>query len=162
MVSTFFLRSNLRNFKKPKNTVMHENIIVKHKINASVEKVWNALTDRSQLKDWYFDIPDFEPKVHAEFNFYEPGGENKYHHRCEIVEIIPLKKLKHSWAYPEFSKDKTMVKWELSKDGDGTIVTLTHKGLENFEHLGNDFQRESFKNGWEAIIGQSLKNYLEN
>lgn len=140
---------------------MHENVVVKQKVNAPAEKVWAALTDKAQMKEWYFDIPDFELGEHREFNFFEPGGENKYHHHAEILEIIPNKKLKHTWTYPEFSKEKTIVKWKLEEDGDGTEITLTHKGLENLHHLGKDFEKESFQNGWSEIVRKNLKEFVE-
>ena len=145
-----------------KYKTMHNNVIVKQRVNAPVDKVWSAITSRNQMKEWYFDIPDFELEQDNEFNFYEPGSEKKYHHHGKILEIIPEQKLKHTWAYPEFSKDKTIVKWELQQDGEETVVTLTHKGLENLEHLGGDFTKTSFENGWTEILGKSLKNYFEN
>ncbi|UOE42000.1 SRPBCC domain-containing protein [Chryseobacterium suipulveris] len=141
---------------------MHDNVVVKQRVNAPVEKVWNALTDKAQMKEWYFDIPDFELGLHNEFNFYEPGDAKKFHHHGEILEIIPQSKLKHSWSYPEYSKDKTLVKWELEPDGEGTMVTLTHKGLENFDHLGLDFATSNFEDGWKEIVGKALKDYVEN
>lgn len=141
---------------------MHDNVIVKEKVNAPVEKVWNALTDKVQMKEWYFDIPDFAPELHTEFSFYGGSQDDKYHHHCEILEVAPQQKLKHTWTYPEISKEKTLVKWELEKDGDGTVVTLTHKGLENFDHLGKDFSHQSFENGWSEIVGKSLKSFVEN
>ena len=64
--------------------------------------------------------------------------------------------------YPDISKEKTLVKWELSPENGGTKITLTHKGLENFHHLGKDFQIESFQKGWEEILGKSLKKFVEN
>lgn len=140
---------------------MHDNVIVKERVNAPVEKVWNALTDKVQMKEWYFDIPDFELGLHNEFNFYEPGGECKFHHHGEILEIEPHSKLKHSWSYPEISKEKTLVKWELEGDGDATIVTLTHKGIENFDHLGSEFSHNNFEMGWKELVGKSLKDYVE-
>ncbi len=141
---------------------MHENVKVSVKVNAPVDKVWNALTDKEQMKNWYFDIPDFELKEGNAFNFYEPGEERKFHHHCEIAEVVPQEKLKHSWTYPDISKEKTLVKWELKPESEGTVVTLTHKGLENFHHLGEDFYPESFQKGWEEIIGKSLKGFVEN
>lgn len=141
---------------------MHNNVIVKERVNAPVEKVWNAITNKDDMKVWYFDIPDFAPVMHQEFSFYEPGNEKKYHHYGEVLEVIPNKKLKHSWSYPDISKEKTIVKWELEEDGDGTVVTLTHKGLENLEHLGDDFATKNFEKGWTEIVNSSLKNFLEN
>lgn len=140
---------------------MNTPITVQYKINAPVEKIWKALTDKTEMKLWYFDIPDFEPEVGKQFNFYEPGGENKFHHQCVIIEIVPLQKLKHTWSYPDFSDQKTMVTWELLPEEDATVVKLTHEGIENFSGLGDSFSRESFTGGWNAIIGQSLKEYSE-
>lgn len=136
-------------------------IIVQYTINAPAEKVWKALTDQNEMKSWYFDIQDFELKVESIFNFYEPGDEKKYHHQCEILEIIPNKKLKHTWAYPDFSDVKTTVTWELQSEDGGTLVKLTHEDIENFKDLGEGFSRENFTGGWNSILGQSLKQYLE-
>lgn len=68
---------------------MSNPIITEHKINAPAEKVWKALTDKEEMKVWYFDITDFELEAGKIFNFYEPGEEKKYHHQAEILEILP-------------------------------------------------------------------------
>lgn len=141
---------------------MHENVKISVKVNAPVEKVWNALTDKEQMKKWYFDAPDFDAKVGNNFSFYGGDENEEYHHFCEIVDVIPNQKLKHSWTYPEISKEKTLVKWELQPENGGTMVTLTHKGLEALEHLGENFRVQSFQNGWTEILNNSLKNFVEN
>lgn len=141
---------------------MHENVKISVKVNAPLDKVWNAITNKEQMKNWYFDVPDFEPKIGNNFSFYGGDENEEYHHFCEIVDLIPNEKLKHSWAYPEISKEKTLVKWELKPENEGTIVTLTHKGLEAFEHLGENFKIHSFRKGWEDIVGKSLKEFVEN
>ena len=141
---------------------MHENVTVSVKVNAPAEKVWQAITDREQMKQWYFDITDFELGEHKTFNFFEPGDSKKFHHRCEILEVIPNKKFKHSWTYPDFTHDKTIVKWELQPQEEGTMVKLTHKGLENFDHLGLDFKKDSFEQGWNELVTKNLKEFVEN
>ena len=123
---------------------MHENVKISVKVNAPLDKVWNAITNKEQMKNWYFDVPDFEPKIGNNFSFYGGDENEEYHHFCEIVDLIPNEKLKYSWTYPEISKEKTLVKWELKPENEGTIVTLTHKGLEAFEHLGENFKIHSF------------------
>ncbi|GEJ47692.1 SRPBCC domain-containing protein [Chryseobacterium sp. ON_d1] len=137
-------------------------ITVQYKINASVEKVWKALTDKYEMKSWYFDIQDFDLKSGKVFNFYEPGGANQYHHQGEIIEVIPHHKLKHSWSYPDFSDQKTIVTWELQSEDGQTLVRLTHDNIENFKELGEGFSRENFTKGWNTILGQSLKENIEN
>ncbi|SEW07064.1 Uncharacterized conserved protein YndB, AHSA1/START domain [Chryseobacterium wanjuense] len=141
---------------------MSNPIIVEYKVNAPIERVWKALTDKTEMRSWYFDIPDFELETGKVFNFYEPGDEKKYHHQAEVVEIIPEQKLKHTWTYPEFSNEKTMVTWELQPQGNETLVKLTHDGIDNFSDLGENFSQNAFTEGWNGIIGQSLKPYLEN
>ncbi|MDW9378588.1 SRPBCC domain-containing protein [Chryseobacterium sp. JV558] len=136
-------------------------ITVQYTINAPAEKVWQALTDKNEMKSWYFDIQDFELEIGKQFNFYEPGGENKYHHQGEVLEIIPNRKLKYTWSYPDFSTLKTVVTWELLPEDGQTLVKLTHEEIENFKDLGEGFSRKNFTAGWNTILGQSLKKYLE-
>ncbi|WP_394665793.1 SRPBCC domain-containing protein [uncultured Chryseobacterium sp.] len=141
---------------------MSHPIIVEQKINAPVYKVWRALTDKTEMQLWYFDIFDFELQTGKIFNFYEPGEEKKYHHQGEILEIVPNEKLKYSWAYPEFSDKKTIVTWELKPDENGTLIKLIHEDIDYFNDLGEHFSRESFTEGWNGILNESLKPYLEN
>jgi len=141
---------------------MSHPIIIEQKVNAPAEKVWKALTDRSEIKIWYFDIPDFIPEEGAVFNFYEPGNEMKYHHQAEILEIIPGKKLKHTWFYPEFSDQKTILSWELQPDGEQTLLRLIHENINGFEDLGENFSEKAFTEGWTQIIDHSLVPYLES
>ncbi|MGK6340611.1 SRPBCC family protein [Chryseobacterium sp. DT-3] len=140
---------------------MNTPITVQYKINAPAEKVWKALTDKKEMKFWYFDIQDFILETGKEFNFYEPGEAKEYHHQCQILEIIPEKKLKHTWSYPELSDAVTTVTWDLQKEDIGTLITLTHDHIEGFNGLGENFSRKSFTEGWNGIIGKSMKEYLE-
>ncbi|HCT30562.1 MAG TPA: SRPBCC domain-containing protein [Bacteroidales bacterium] len=128
---------------------------------ASPEKVWKAITDKEQMKQWYFDIPDFELKENATFNFYEPGNEKKFHHLCVIKEIVPNHKFQHTWTYPELSKGSSLLTWELIPDGKGTLVKLTHTGIESFADGGKDFSQENYEAGWNEILGKMLREFLE-
>lgn len=141
---------------------MSHPIIIEQKVNAPAEKVWKALTDKNEMKIWYFDIPDFILETGRVFNFYEPGNEHKYHHQAEILEVVPGQKLKHSWLYPDFSDQKTTVQWEIQEEGEKTLVRFTHQDIENFNNLGENFSEKAFKEGWTGIISQSLKPYLES
>jgi uncharacterized protein YndB with AHSA1/START domain len=136
-------------------------IIVEELIDAPLNKVWCALTDREQMRAWYFDIPDFELKKGNVFNFYEPGDNKKYHHQGTIKEIVINKKLQHTWTHPSHSKGESILTWELEPVDDKTRVKLTHAGIENFADAGKDFGKESYAAGWREIVGDSLKNYLE-
>lgn len=129
-------------------------------INAPVSRVWKAVTDKNEMKNWYFDLKEFNPEVGFEFRFYGGPPERQYLHICEITEVIPEKKLTYSWRYDGFP-GKSFVTFELFDEGENTRLKLTHSGLETFPSDNPDFAKESFAEGWNQIIGTNIKEYLE-
>jgi uncharacterized protein YndB with AHSA1/START domain len=136
-----------------------EPVVVERTLNTPVQKVWEAITDNAKMKQWYFDLEAFKPEVGFEFRFYGGTEENKYLHICKITEVVPLKKLTHSWRYDGYPGD-SFVTYELFREGDKTRLRLTHTGLETFPSEP-DFARTNFEMGWNHIIGKSLPEYLE-
>jgi uncharacterized protein YndB with AHSA1/START domain len=134
--------------------------VIETTYNAPVEKVWKALTDKNQMKQWYFDIEEFKPEVGFEFKFDGGADDKVYHHVCKIVEVIQGKKLKHSWSYVGY-EGMSYVTWELFDEDNTTRVKLTHEGLETFPKSDPNFAKESFAKGWTYILGTSLKEFLE-
>jgi uncharacterized protein YndB with AHSA1/START domain len=138
-------------------------IQLKVQYQSSISDVWQALTDKEKMKIWYFDISDFELKEGSIFNFYEPGGTNQYHHRCKIEKIIPKKLLQHTWTHPSHSKGESMLTWNLTEIAPNiTELTLTHEGIHHFADAGKDFVKENYEAGWNEILNQLLKNFLNN
>lgn len=134
-------------------------IIVEKVVNAPVARVWKAITDLRQMKEWYFDMPAFEAKKGFEFTF-EGGTKNqKFTHICKIVEVIENKKLVHTWSYKGYEGLST-VTWELTDMDGKTKVTLTHTGLETFPPI-EAFARKNFEGGWNSIVGTGLPKYVE-
>lgn len=131
-------------------------------LDATAARVWKAITDKEEMKEWYFTISEFKPVPGFEFRF-EGGTENKtYVHICRIIEVIPLKKLSHTWHYQGY-EGTTTVTFELFEEGESTRLKLTHEGLENFAVNNNpDFDKNNFEQGWTHIIGSSIKNFIEN
>lgn len=140
----------------------NEPLIIERVFNASIEKVWNAITDRDEMSKWYFDLEVFKPEVGFKFRF--TGGkdpEKPYMHLCEITEVIPNKKLTHSWRYDGYPGN-SFVTFELFNEGNKTKLKLTHSGLESFAASNNpDFDAKNFVAGWNSIIGVNLQQYLE-
>jgi uncharacterized protein YndB with AHSA1/START domain len=134
--------------------------IIERTYNAPAEKVWKAITDRDQMKQWYFDIAAFKPEVGFEFTFSGGKDGRAYVHLCKVAEVIPYKKLKHSWAYKGY-EGISFVTWELFEEGDNTRARLTHEGLETFPQNNPDFAKENFEAGWTYILGTSLTKYFE-
>jgi len=71
----------------------NEPFVIERVYNAPVEKVWKALTDNSYMKQWYFDIAEFEPVVGFEFQFEGSNEGRTFLHRCKITEVVEKKNL---------------------------------------------------------------------
>jgi uncharacterized protein YndB with AHSA1/START domain len=134
-------------------------IIIEQSFDATSDKVWKALTDNSQMKEWYFDIDSFRPEVGFKFHFTAGDDKKKYLHLCEITEVIPGKKISYTWRYNDF-EGNSLLSFELFDEGNYTRLKLIHSGLETFPNLPV-FSPESFRKGWDYIIGISLKEFLE-
>jgi len=137
-------------------------IVIERIFNAPVEKVWKAITDKQQMKQWYFDIAEFKPEVGFKFQFTGVGkdGNTQYLHLCEVTEVIPKRKLTYSWRYDGY-EGNSFLTFELSAEGDKTRLKFSHEGIETFSENGPDFAKESFAEGWTHIIGKSLNEFLE-
>jgi len=139
----------------------NEPFVIERTYNAPAEKVWKAISDKNEMKQWYFDLAEFKAEVGFEFHFTGgPSPERQYVHRCKITEVVPGKKLTYSWRYDGY-KGNSFVTFELFGEGKNTRVKLTHAGLETFPNENPDFGKNNFTEGWTDIIGRSLKEYVE-
>ena len=135
-------------------------VVIERIYNAPVERVWQAITDKAQMKQWYFDIAQFEPRVGFEFSFTGGTEDQTYLHLCKITEVIPYKKLSYTWRYDGY-EGNSLVTFELFDEGGKTRLKLTHEGLETFPTTDPNFAKESFAQGWTYIIGTSLPSFVE-
>ncbi len=135
--------------------------VIERTYNAPVEKVWKAITDRDQMKQWYFDIENFKLEVGLEFQFEAGEKDKTYLHLCKISEVIAGKKITYSWRYDGY-EGISFVTFELFEESEKTRLKLTHEGLETFPISNPGFAKESFVAGWTEIIGSLLKEYVEN
>jgi uncharacterized protein YndB with AHSA1/START domain len=135
-------------------------IIAEQLLHAPVSKVWKAITDKAEMKKWYFDLIEF--KAIPGFIFHFSGGpspEKQYVHVCVIKEVLPEKKLSYSWRYEGYEGD-SVVTFELFPKGNQTLVKLIHTGVETFPKDNPDFAKKNFVEGWNHFINTSLKDYL--
>lgn len=135
-------------------------IVVERLFGAPVSKVWKAITDKDEMKTWYFDLAEFKTEPGFKFQFAGGPPHKQYLHLCEITEVIPEKKLTHSWQYDGYAGN-SFVSFELFEQQDKTLLQLTHKGIETFPAENKDFAIANFEQGWNEIIHTFLKNYLE-
>ena len=134
-------------------------LIIEKEFNAPIELVWRAISEADLMKKWYFDVHNFKAEVGCEFTFEGGKEEKRYTHLCEILEVVPNRKLKYSWRYKGY-EGLSFVTFELSSMGEKTNLKLIHEGLESF--VDPDFARENFVGGWKYLIEESLLEFLEN
>ena len=147
--------------KTKKENMNTQPIVVQRLLQAPVDRVWKAITDKNEMKQWYFDLAEFRAEKGFTFQFTGgPSPEKQYLHVCEVTEAIPNKKLSYSWRYEGYA-GISHVTFELKEQGGQTLLTLTHTGLESFPQENPDFAANNFRMGWDDIINQYLKNHVE-
>jgi uncharacterized protein YndB with AHSA1/START domain len=134
--------------------------VIERVLDAPIERVWHALTNKDEIKHWSFEIAEFEPEEGFEFTFYGEHEGTRFVHFCRITEVVDERKLAYSWRY-ENVRGVSHVTWELFPEGGKTRLRLTHEGLENFAHAGAHYLRSNFVAGWTDIIGRSLVSWLK-
>ena len=135
-------------------------VVIERTLNAPAARVWKALTDVDQMREWYFDLKEFKPTVDFEFEFVVEHEGNKYHHLCRVTEVVPQKKIAYTWRYKGEPGD-SLVTFELFAEGEKTRLKLTHSGIETFPKMPA-YARKNFEFGWTSLIGSELKKFVEN
>ena len=88
-----------------------------------VETVWSALTDPARLADW-MGVSHVEPRVGGRFDLMVDGPHPM---TGRVLVWEPPQVLEFTWSNAD-APDST-VRYELTRDGDGTRLIFTHKGM---------------------------------
>lgn len=137
---------------------MNTPVVIQQIYDAPIEKVWKALTDKHQMKGWYFpQLLKFQPVVGFKFEFEKDGSP--YEKEWVVTKVVEESVLAHTWRYKNYP-GTSEVTFQLSKEGHRTKLRLTHTGLESFPDDPH-FARHRFEDGWARIIGRDLKKLLE-
>ena len=140
----------------------HTPVVVEALFEAPIGKVWQAITDGTQMRQWFFgQMPDFEPRVGFRTQFDVVANGKVYPHIWTVSEVLPQERIVYNWKYGGYEGD-SFVSWQLLPTNNQTRLVLTHSGIESFPKDNNDFSYESCKNGWKFLLQQRLKGYLEN
>ena len=137
-----------------------ESLVIERTINAPAAKVWQALTDPAELKQWLPFMADFKAEVGSELRF-ELGKdpEHQYLHVSKVIEVVPEQKLVYGWRYDGFAGDSHVI-FELTPEDNKTKLKLTHEIIEPFPADNPDFASEGFKEGW-TYTADGLKKFVE-
>jgi uncharacterized protein YndB with AHSA1/START domain len=130
----------------------NEQIVVEYAFPQSPAKVWRALTEPELLAAWLMPN-DIAPVVGHKFNFrVPPRGDWSGLVDCEILEVVPQKKLVYTWGGGSNKNEgyghkmETTVTWTLEPSADGgTVLKLVHHGFHP-----DDFAFKAMGQGWNS------------
>ncbi|MES2513226.1 MAG: SRPBCC domain-containing protein [Bacteroidota bacterium] len=133
-------------------------------LNSPPEKVWEHLTDAELLSEWLMKN-DFKPIIGHKFQFYAKpvvnmGFDGNVY--CQVLEIIPLKKLSYSWKGGPGKGKITLdsvVTWTLIEKDNATELTIEHTGFKGLKNFVGYFFMNS---GWKSIIKKRLGDLLNS
>jgi len=127
-------------------------------IDASRERVWQAITVAEQLMKWWSD--------HWEIDSLEPGSAIRFGEPGDLMNATvetadAPEKFAIRWPpQPEYHNIEIFTIFELEVENGGTLVKVTETG---FEELPDDIRQtrfESTSKGYETVLGE-LKKYVE-
>jgi uncharacterized protein YndB with AHSA1/START domain len=130
-------------------------------IDAPRERVWRAITEPEQLKEWYapgcpWEIPAL--RVDEIVKFYNTDTDIQ-HATIEAVE--PPQQFALRWQLDPNDPAMTVLNtFLLEEENGGTHVTITQAGYESLPSDIRDQQLEQDEGAYTAIA-ESLKAYLE-
>jgi len=130
-------------------------IVVEEVLPHPPQKVWRALTSAQLIARWLMPN-DFEPVVGKRFNFTtKPIGDWDGVVHCEVLEVVPLQRLVHSWTGGSDDNDKygtrldSVVTWTLTPVPGGTRVRMVH---DRFRSPRNDAAYPEMTRGWNTVL----------
>ena len=113
-------------------------ITFERRIRHPIQVVWEALTESEHLARWYMTKARLDAREGGSIDYQ--SGPAQYHVTGKILTWQPPRVFEHEWNVEprkELPKgEKSIVRWELTPDGDGTILRITHKRLTRPTAIG--------------------------
>ena len=140
---------------------MNEDHVVRKtvRIEAAVEKVWDALTNPEMTKKYFFNceaISDWEVGSRLDFRTTMEGKDTVVVSGI-ITAIEPNSALEHSCYMPEFENDPsnhTDVTYKIESENGATVISVSQGPFEDEE------KRNHTNFSWDIVLS-GLKQVLE-
>ena len=141
--------------------IINQPIVVEQTFNTTIKIVWSAITEIDQMRQWFFNnIEDFKAEIGFKTQFNVTSEKRNFLHLWTITEVEPFKKIVYNWNYKEYSGN-SFVYFELFEEKNKTKLKVTSIVTEAFPKNIPEFEPESCRAGWNYIIKQNLKEYIE-
>lgn len=128
------------------------------------EAVWKALTDPAELCGWYMTKAIIDGREGGSVDFR--AGPSRLHVTGRILTWDPPEVFEHEWKVepmPDLpTGEDAVIRWELRREGEGTLLHLEHKNLHRVTALGFAPGTHSFLDRLAAQMGRrQLPNWQE-
>lgn len=124
---------------------------VSRRFDASPERLFDAWLDPAGVGRWLFATPggamercEIDARVGGRFAIVERRGEASAEHFGEYVELERPRRIAFDF-WTSFSAERTRVNVAIEPEGDGSRLTLTHRGV------WADYE-ERTRQGWTTIL----------
>ena len=123
------------------------------------ETIWEFLTTPELLAQWLMPN-DFKPETGQYFMFRtgpHPALNFDGNIYCQVLEIVPQKKLSYTWKYGPgkgITTVDSLVTWTLQPKNGGTELFLLHTG---FDESINIMDYQAMNTGWQTNVNKIEK-----
>ncbi len=129
-----------------------------------VERVWNAVTDPAEVRQWFGDQSDYDLKEGGEG--VHKWGDNA--HRMRILTLDPPHRYVYQWVVEQYDNQETpfdemqftTVEYRLEAVPEGTRLQLTESGFATHPENKREQNFADNSEGWTSELAK-LPVYLE-
>ncbi len=138
-------------------------LLFERRLGHPVEVVWQAITDPEHLRGWYMTKAVLDARGGGNIDYV--SGISQFHITGKILTWDPPRVFEHEWNVEPRQYlpkgERSVVRWELTPDGDGTILRLTHRHLTEQTAMGFISGTHAFLDRLEeALDGKPLTNWV--
>jgi uncharacterized protein YndB with AHSA1/START domain len=133
---------------------MTHQLRIKHRFEASAERVFDAFVDANRASKFLFATPtgqmvraELEPRVGGALLFVERRGDQDVEHVGTVVELERPTRFAFDFRVPSVSPQSTRVTIEISPQGKACELTLSHDGVPPERCVASG-------DGWRKILDQ--------
>ncbi len=139
-------------------------LVFRRRLPHPPDAVWRALTDSAELSGWYMTRAVIDGRKGGTVDFH--AGPSQLHVTGRILAWDPPTVFEHEWKVaprPELpAGEDGIIRWELRRDGEGTLLHLEHRNLNRQTALGFAPGTHSFLDRLAAQLGgRPLPNWQE-
>lgn len=134
-------------------------------VKASLGELWNALTDRDELENWWGEDVVLEPRIGGKFQ--ERWEDDQRNQQVALGQVKLVKKqeqISFTWREKDWAPNAvttcTFILKSIGLRKDQSSLTMRHSGWETLPESQRKQILKDFKVGWTYHL-KELKSYLD-